>query len=131
MNQIFIEYVKTRLLEWAEWHCKGNFVGLGFSSFSIEYRLMVEGIINKRQGPRPLPSNEDAEEIEIYWVEMYKQNEPIAVALHHHYLIEGTLQSRSKLMGISHSQFRHYVQMGFQWMAGRLSANCKDMLCLK
>lgn len=125
MDEYFIKYVESRLLEWAEWHSKENYGGLGFSSVSLEYRLMMEGTIIKTNGPRALPSNIDAEEIEIYWTEMYKQNEVIAIAIRNYYLMDGTLRTKSQLMNISHNQFRHYVQMAHQWMAGRLTKKLK------
>jgi hypothetical protein len=121
MEQYFIKYVESRLKEWAEWHSKENSGALGFSSVSIQYRLMNEGTIIKTNDARSLPSNADAEEIEAYWTEMYEQNEAIAIAIKNYYFVDSTLRTQSQLMKISHNQFRHYVQMGHQWMAGRLS----------
>lgn len=122
MNEAFLEYVDERLQQWAEWYSRDNLFGLGYPSCSIEYRLMTEGVIVKTTGPKSLPSNEEAEEIELLVNEIAKQNERIALALRCQYFGHRRSRERAKSLGVSYAQFRIYVDLGRQWLAGRLSA---------
>ncbi|MDX1901871.1 MAG: antiterminator Q family protein [Gammaproteobacteria bacterium] len=122
MNEPFVKYVEERLQQWAEWYSRGNLFGLGYPSCSLEYRLMTEGIIVKTTGAKTLSSNEEAEEIEALVREMAHQNEKIALALRCQYFSCGTLRVKAKKLHISHNQFKYYVDLGHQWLAGRLSA---------
>jgi hypothetical protein len=122
MSEPFVMYVEERLQQWAEWYSRGNWYGLGYPSCSIEYRLMKEGVIVKTTGPKPFPSHEEAEEIELLVNEIAKQNEKIALALRCQYFGHRRSRERAKLLGVSYAQFRVYVDLGRQWLAGRLSA---------
>ena len=64
-NDDMLEYVKQRLEKWAEWFSKGNWCGLGYPPCSLEYRLMMEGIIVRSTAPRLLGYNEETEEMEM------------------------------------------------------------------
>jgi hypothetical protein len=119
----FMMYVERRLTQWSKWYSSGNYYGLGFHSESIEYVLMTVGIMIKSTGPKPAPCNEKAEEIEMLVTEMACQNKKIAMALRSQYFGRGMLTERAKRLGVSYPQFKIYVDMARQWLAGRLSAN--------
>lgn len=130
MNEEFLKYIEKRLLQWAEWHSRGNWYGLGYPSSSIEYKLMTEGSITRdRYAPRKLPSNSEADEMELLIKEMSSYNQKMALALRYHYFIGGSLREKAKKMEISHMQFKYYVDLAHQWLAGRLSS--KKSLKLK
>jgi hypothetical protein len=123
MNQEFINYVEGRLNQWAEWYSRGNWNGLGYPSCSIEYRLMTEGFVERTSyASRTLSFHEEAEEVEMLVNEMSKQNHHMALALRCHYFTRGGLRTKAKKIEISHMQFKHYVDMAHQWLAGRLSS---------
>jgi hypothetical protein len=117
----FSEYVESRLQEWVEWFFEDS-SGLGYPRRSMEYVLMTEGIIDKTSGARRIPSNVAAEEIEALVLEMKKQNRRMAIALRIQYFEKRKSRDRSEALGISATQFRVYVDMARQWLAGRLSA---------
>ncbi|HVV69588.1 MAG TPA: antiterminator Q family protein [Gammaproteobacteria bacterium] len=117
-----MHYLEERLHQWADWYLSGNSYGLGYPRCSIEYRILLEGCIQHNPGPKPLPTNEAAEEIEALVKQMAEYNENMAKALRCHYFLTGTLRTKSAKLKISHSHFKHYVDMGHQWLAGRLFA---------
>lgn len=125
MDDKFIAYVERRLEQWADWFSRGNFYGLGYPACSIEYRLMKEGNISKSNGPKPLQINESAEEIEKLVKEMSEQNSDMALALRCHYFTRGGWRTKSEKVKISHMQFKYFVAMAHQWLAGRLSEKIK------
>lgn len=122
-----LTYVERRLEEWGHWYSRGNLYGLGYPSCSIEYRLMREGIVRTTPaGPRQTPMNENAEEIERLIQEMALQNPNMALALRHYYFNRYSLRKQAKEACMSHTQLKALVDMGKQWVVGRLSAKyCK------
>lgn len=121
-NEEIIKYLEGRLYQWAEWYSCGNFYGLGYPPCSIEYRIMREGIIiRSTPGSRPLPTNDAAEEMESLVCEMAKHNNNMALALRCHYFNRGSLRSKSKKLNVSHTQYKYYIDMAHQWLAGRMS----------
>jgi hypothetical protein len=118
----FMAYVERRLDHWADWFKSSNHYGLGFHSEKIEYILMTVGMMIKSTDVKPLPSDEEAEEIEVLVTEMARHNSKMADALRIHYFDRKKARDRSPAMQISASQFRNYVSMAKQWLAGRLSA---------
>ncbi|MCD6040302.1 MAG: hypothetical protein K0S27_1702 [Gammaproteobacteria bacterium] len=126
MNKIqkkedFMIYVEKRLEHWAKWFKGGNHPGLGFRSETIEYVLMTVGIMIKSTGVKPLPFDEDAEEIEALVTEMASYNSKIAAALRIYYFDRRKSRDRAYAIQLSATQFNHYVNMAKQWLAGRLS----------
>lgn len=121
MPNDILQYIERRLEEWADWYSRGNNYGLGYPSCSILYRLMKEGHIIRSSGPKPLPTNEAAEEIESLIKIMAQQNQTMALALRCQYFTQGSLRQKAKQLNMSHTQFKHYVDMAHQWLAGRLS----------
>lgn len=81
----------------------------------------MEGNAQHSSGPKPLPCNEAAEEIEDLVKQMAEQNLTMADALRCQYFVTGTLRTRAARLKISHSHFKYYVDMAHQWLAGRLS----------
>jgi hypothetical protein len=124
-NKEFATYLEYRLQEWAEWFSKGNFYGVGFPSCTVEYRLMTEALINQQSGYKSLHCNSDAEEIELLINEMAEQNFKMALALRTQYFKKRKAQDYSSEVGVSGTRFRGFVEMGKQWLAGRLSASIK------
>lgn len=116
-----LKYVEKRLIEWAEWLTSGNAFGLGYSSCSIEYRLMTEGFILPYTGIKPIVTNESAEEMEALVIEMAKQSPTMAKALRGYYFMCGSLRQKAKRLNISHTQLKYTIDMAHQWLAGRLS----------
>ncbi len=121
-NVSLLKYLEERLYQWAEWYSSGNCYGLGYPSRSLEYRLLHEGTLSRNPFYKPMPSNEKAEEIEHWVKEMGQQNNLMASALRCHYFSAGSLRIKSKNLNISHTQFKYYVDMAHQWLAGRISA---------
>ncbi len=119
----FMQYVEKRLDQWVRWFSRGNSYGIGFSSQSIEYTLMTVGIVIKSTAQRSLPCDEEAEEIEALVVEMAKHNIKMADALRIHYFERKKSRERSDEIDLSATQFKLYVNMAKQWLAGRLSAH--------
>lgn len=117
-----LAYVERRLAEWGHWYSRGNGYGLGYPPCSIEYRLMKEGIVKTSPvGLRSIPVNEQAEEIEKFVQEMALQDEAMALALRHYYFNRYSLRRQAKEAGISHMQLKALVDMGRQWVVGRVS----------
>lgn len=121
-NTDVIAYIESRLQEWAEWFSRGNLAGIGYPNRSIEYRIYREGgVLIKGTGEKPSPVNEAAEEIEKLVKEMAMHNQLLASVLRCHYFSQGSLRIKSKRVGISHTQFKHYVDMAHWWLVGRIS----------
>lgn len=125
MYESFMQYLENRLEQWADWYLRGNFYGLGYPNCALEYRLLREGNIQRHSGPPRLRSNEAAEEIEDLVKQMAEYNLIMANALRCQYFMTGTLRTRAVHLKISHTHFKHYVDMAHQWLAGRLSAKKK------
>ena len=95
-------YIEKRLHEWAEWFNRKENLIKGYATTSIEYRMMTEGFIpNENFGPKPLPSNESAEEIESHIKEMSNQHQAMAEVLRVYYLQRGNLRDKARRVGIS------------------------------
>jgi hypothetical protein len=119
----FMDYIEKRLEHWARWFSSNHHYGLGFRSETIEYALMTLGTLIKSTGIKPLPIDEEAEEIEALVTEMNKHNEKMASALRIHYFHRKKSRDRADAIQLSKSQFKNYVSMAKQWLAGRLSAD--------
>jgi len=117
----FIDYLEERLYQWSDWYIRGNFYGLGYPSCSIEYRIMTEGIMSRNPYFKPLPTNQSAEEMEQLVKEMAEYNQLMANVLRCQYFRIGSLRTKAAYLKISHTHFKHYLDMGHQWLAGRLS----------
>lgn len=120
-NDKFMKYLEERLHQWAEWYSRGNFCGLGYPPYSLEYRIMREGTVVRSTGPRSFPANEAAEEIEALVCEMAQHNRNMALALRCHYFSQGGLRTKSRKLNMSHSHYKYYVDMAHQWLSGRMS----------
>jgi hypothetical protein len=121
-----LAYVERRLDEWGHWFARGNLYGLGYPSCSIEYRLMREGMVRTQpKGQRHTPINESAEEMEKLMQELALQNQKLALALRDYYINQFSLRQQAKQAGISHTQLKVLIDLGKQWVVGRLSCICK------
>jgi len=122
MQNDVIQYVERRLEEWADWYLRYNDFGLGYPKKSLEARLMeTGGYLVKTTGPVYPPENVEAEEIEGLVAEIARQTPKLAQALRAQYFDRGTLPFKARKIGVSRTQFKVYVDMGKQWLAGRLS----------
>lgn len=121
----FMNYVDKRLDSWARWYSKGNHYGVGYHSETIEYALMTVGVLISSTSQKPLPCNEEAEEIEEFVTEMSKHDDKIAEALRVHYFKNKKTRERSDELEMSATQFKVYVKFAKHWLAGRLSAYYK------
>lgn len=119
------KYVEMRLQEWADWFIRGNTYGIGYPRESaitmIEKSITVK---KKKDFKLPiLPTNESAEEVEKFVVEMSRQNHQMADALRKYYFgREPTIELKAKDCGISMAQFKIFLRMARQWLAGRMSS---------
>jgi hypothetical protein len=117
-----MDYLDQRLIEWADWYLRQNDHGLGYPKKSIEARLMeLGGFLIKMTGHYYPPSHTNAEEIEDYIRELAKQNRILADTLRSAYLGIGTGRQKAKRMQLSYTQFKVYLGMAKQWLAGRFS----------
>ena len=123
MNKDIQNSIENKLEQWATWYIKSGDYGLGYPSKAVEARIMEHDVYCRTAGPKYLPSNETAEEIEVLITEMFKQTPKIALALREEYFSRGTLPQKAKNIGVSRSQFKVCVDMAKQWLAGRLSRN--------
>ncbi len=121
-EQDFMGYVERRLDHWADWFKSSNHYGLGFHSEKIEYILMTVGMMIKSTDVKPLPSDEEAEEIELLVREMACHNSKMADALRIHYFDRKKSRDRANAIQMASTPFKNYVKMAKQWLAGRLSA---------
>src|SRR5579862_7677339 len=117
MNENFMAYVEKRLEHWAQWFHSNHHYGLGFHSETIEYVMMTVGVLIKSTGVKPLPVDEDAEEIEALVVEMAEQNSKMATALRIHYFDRKKSRDRADAIQMSSTQFKNNVKMAKQWSA--------------
>jgi hypothetical protein len=113
--------VKVRLEEWAEWYSRGQMYGLGYPSHSIEYQVLKGGGGTQQYGCRLLSANEEAEEMEAWVCEMSKQNPSMARALRCYYFDVRSLRKAAQHLEIAPTQFKLYLEMAHQWLAGRWS----------
>jgi hypothetical protein len=114
-------YVEERLVEWARWYTRGNNGGLGYPKTSSITMFMQGKTISKaKRTAKPLPTHERAEEIESFINEMHAHKPLMASAIRLHYLDHLSLRRNAGNLRISHSQFKSYISMGKQWLAGRI-----------
>lgn len=114
-----IIYLENRLNQWAEWYSKNDLQALGYPTRAREHHALSIG--NIHQGSKPLPYNEEAEEIELFVRELANQKPIIASALRYYYFEPGSLRMKASKLHLSHTQFKHYIDMAHYWLAGRIS----------
>lgn len=119
-------YIDYRLELWADWCVRILDFGLGYPRQSLESKAMqYGGVVISGNMPKTLPTNADAEEIETLICDLAKQNLKLANALRVYYLEPGPIKSKAKKLSISYSQFKVFVDMGKQWITGRLTGKYK------
>jgi hypothetical protein len=127
----YLAYIKDRLYDWAEWYSQCNFFGIGYSSRTIEHRLMVEGAIIGSTAPKSFLQNKEAEEIENYLHEMYLQEPETAIAMRWKYFFPNdsfrVLAAKLSAHGlnISHASVQMLLAKGHHWLEGRMTAKQK------
>lgn len=127
-NVVIDEYLEKRLQEWAEWFLQKT-IGTGsLPKETIEYILMTYGFFTRNPGPKSVPINESAEEIEALIREMAKNKkyQKDAEVIRVNYLIQSdNIIKKSRIIGMSPSQFKMRLWMAKRWLAGWLSASRK------
>lgn len=122
-NLSFAAYVEQRLQTWADWVCRGNSYGLGYSRKSLVAKVMEIGcLIHQGTYQHVLCTHEQAEEIETIISKLAEHNTLLADVLRQYYVGIGSMREKAKRMGISHSHFKVSLDMARQWVAGWLSA---------
>lgn len=129
INPQILRYLNQRLEEWAEWFSRKEQLGLGYPTQSREYKLMTIGNISRENpGPKPLPVNEAAEEMENIIRIMATQSlqaKKNAEALRGFYLQNKRKQSKcemARLRGISEGSIRRQLNGALSWLAGWFTA---------
>lgn len=121
MTNDFMIYLEYRLDQWAQWYSVYAY-GLGYPPCSNEYHFMTVGIlVPSSKVPDTGYTNYEAEEIEDLVKQMAQFNSVMAEALRCHYFVSGALRSKCKRLHMSHTHFKHCVDMAHHWLAGRLS----------
>ncbi len=121
-----LDYIDDRLREWANWALSGWRLGIGYPPCSLEYRLMIEGHVERSyQGLIPMPEHPDAEKIEALLCEMAAQHPKMAEVIRVNYWDKDGIPHKARRTGLSHTQFKAYLSMGRWWLAGRLSSTSR------
>jgi hypothetical protein len=120
MEKNMIIYLENRLNQWAEWYSKNDLKALGYPTNARECRTLT-AMNHYSYRSKPLPYNEEAEEIELFVRELAKQKPIIASALRYYYFEPGSLRTKASKLHLSHTQFKHYIDMAHYWLAGRIS----------
>lgn len=113
-------YLENRLQEWAEWLKSGNFLNIGYPRQSISALVMEGKSVSKKDNFRKtVETNESAEEIEKFVVEMARYKPLMAKSLRMHYFDQLSFRRSAKKLNISYMQYNLYIQMAKQWLLGR------------
>jgi len=113
------DYLEACLNEWAEWSRTGNSLGLGYPRKSA-IALFSEGkSISQNKTVKTISTNESSEIIEKMLAEMAQYKPIMADCLRYYYLNQQSLRNSAKKLGVSHTQYKLYVQMAKQWLVGR------------
>ncbi len=116
------DYLEHRLEEWGEWLRIGNSFGLGYGKLSFIELIRQGRIITKnKRFYQFIEAHEAAEEIENLVSEMAQYKLNMAQALRSYYMDNLSLRSSAKKLGISHMQYKLYVDMAKQWLIGKFS----------
>jgi hypothetical protein len=105
------------------WYVRNDNASLGFPNHCASYRLMTYGNVIQSSSQSNLSYNEEAEEIENFIREMREYHKQMAQALRIQYVSNKSYKERAIEMKISYAQFKIFVEMARQWVAGRLSAD--------
>ena len=123
VTEIIDYYVHERLQQWARWHTKCMQNGLGYPPLSVEGRLQRDGgVLPKSTAPLPLPSNPDAEEMDMLINELGRYDKALAEAIRVKYTAQNTLYQEAKLRKIPLPTFKNNLRLAKTWLAGRLRA---------
>ncbi len=113
-------YLENRLQEWAECLRTGNALNIGYPRQSSIAMFSEGKSINKtRKSKTTVDVNAQAEEIEKMISEMAQYKSIMADCLRYHYLNQQSLRNSAKTLGVSHTQYKLYVQMARIWLVGR------------
>ena len=115
------QYVEYRLQAWANWYTHGCGFGLGYPAKNLMLKLQEMGVLcTQTIGPRPLPLNTDAEEVEKLVAELAQRYRSLANSLREYYLGEGTMMQKAKRLEMSYAQFKICVDKGKVWLDAKL-----------
>ena len=126
-NELHSKYLEHRLKIWADWQSKKEGDAHGYSTESLTYKIMTVGALSKASGPRCLPSNPEAEEVEGWLKDLSKIYPSQAQALREKYLYtnpylsEGKRDERvARKLDMSASLFRYRVNNAKMYLLGCL-----------
>lgn len=125
-HEQWMQLLENRLQQWAEWSSQDNFCGLGYPPCTMEYKIMHEGSVARSTHHRKIITHTAAEEIEALVNEMSQYHPTMAAILRSYYFSQGSLREKAKILQLSHSHYKHYVDLAHQWLVGRLSGNKKS-----
>lgn len=116
-------FLNKRLEEWAEWFSRYYDDGIGYAKQSTEYKMMKYGLVAREYiGKRPLPVNDEAEEIENLIRVMAFQNTQTckyAVALREYYIYSKQNKRRTaRALGVSEALLRIHLENAQLWLSG-------------
>ncbi|WP_347251573.1 hypothetical protein [Legionella sp.] len=122
-KSLILQYINSRLEEWADWARLGANLGIGYPRCAIEYRMMTEGHVMRRySGLTPMPTHPSAEEVEQLVREMAALNRKMSEVITHYYLHPGGIREQARKLGMSHALFEMHLNTARWWFAGRLSS---------
>lgn len=118
------KYVEHRLTQWARWYRHQDYAHLGYPKESLESRHLTNGgVVHPNRGPKPLPCNPVAEDLERIITMMRQQEEKSSNALCQEYLNSAEQSYKARALGVSLAQFKIQVALGRQWLKGWFHAN--------
>lgn len=119
----FDDYVKQRLVAWAEWFSRGCDSGLGFMRKNVLQRLREEGgVLINGTGAKCSPGNTNAEEIENL-VKLLAEHQPKrAQVLRICYFYPVNPVEKAKHSGYSSAQYYLQLKLAHEWINGYLCA---------
>lgn len=125
-NKSLDEYVKERLIEWAEWYKQGGYAALGYPRRNILARLREEGgLLISGTGNKIPPSNLAVEEVEGLVKKLAEQQPKRAEVLRIYYFYQYDHEVKAKKCGYSKTQYYFNLKMAHEWIKGYFSANKK------
>ena len=115
--------VDEMLDEWAIWSRTGVNPGIGFPRMSsIAWLIENGGIVARTTGPKYLPENKEAEEMNT-WISQLNQEKPIeAQALIAYYLSGMIKETLAKKLKITPRMLNMRIRIAKIWLEGRFSS---------
>jgi hypothetical protein len=114
--------IERLLHNWAWWYARIGDVNAGYPSINIIAKFRSDGgIILSGTGRKPEPTNEDAEMVEKFWIELYHKKQRIAVALKRKYFKRMYESDKyiAKELGVTERMFQYRIDEARKWIQTR------------